>query len=344
MGLAAFPWSRSAARGYSQASVILAGDIGGTKTNLALFEGDPREPRSLERYESSDYPSLEAIVEAYLAKHGAQVDEACFGIAGPVRDGRVEKVNLAWAVDSGSLAALLGLPRVSLLNDLEANAWGIRVLGPDDFAVVHEGDPDAAGNQAVIAAGTGLGEAGLYWDGERHHVFASEGGHCDFAPRTELQVELYRYLAAKLRHVSYERVCSGMGLVNIYGFLSSRRSEPEPDWLREELATGDPAAAISKAALEGRDRTCVQALDLMVEIYGAEAGNLALKLMATGGVFVGGGIAPKILPKLLDGRFEQQFLGKGRFTSLLERVPVRVVLNERTALLGAAVYAQRVAS
>lgn len=321
--------------------MILAGDIGGTKTNLALFEDDPRTPLHLATYPSADYESLAAIVREFLAERPGTVDAACFGVAGPVRDGKVPKVNLAWSVDAQELAQELGFSRVGLLNDLEANAWGISTLGPDDFAVLNEGAPDARGNQAVIAAGTGLGEAGLYWDGTRHHVFASEGGHADFAPRTELQAELWRYLAASLRHVSYERVCSGMGIVNIYNFLTSRRTEPEPDWLREELATSDPAAAISRAALEKRDPVCVEALDLFVEIYGAEAGNLALKLMALGGVFVGGGIGPKILPKLADGVFMREFVGKGRLTQLLAQIPVRVILNDKAALYGAAAFALR---
>lgn len=319
--------------------MILAGDIGATKTNLALFNGDVRAPHCLETFQSSEHDGLEAMVATFLARHPADVEAACFGVAGPVRDGRVEKVNLAWPVDSRRIAGQLGLERVGLLNDLEANAWGIAALGPEDFAVLHEGDPDAVGNAVVIAAGTGLGEAGLYWDGERHRVIASEGGHTDYAPRTELQVELWRFLAARLRHVSYERVCSGMGLVNIYTFLRGRGSEPEPAWLTEELATGDPGAAISRAALEGRDAVCGAALDLMVEIWGAEAGNLALKFLATGGVYLGGGIAPKVLPKLEDGVFVREFVGKGRFTQLLERVSVRVILNDKTALLGAALSA-----
>jgi glucokinase len=321
--------------------MILAGDIGGTKTNLALFSGDAREPHSLETYPSSEYDGLENMIRAFLGAHPADIDAACFGVAGPVDDGRAAKVNLAWAVDARAVAGLLGLERVGLINDLEANAWGTFALGPADIAVLHAGDPDAEGNAAVIAAGTGLGEAGLYWDGERHHVFPSEGGHADFAPRTELQVELWRYLAARLRHVSYERVCSGMGLVNIYEFLRSQSDGRAPEWLVEEMATGDPAAAISRAALEQQDETCGRALQLLVEIYGAEAGNLALKLMATGGVWVGGGIAPKILAKLEEGAFVREFVGKGRFTQLLERVPVRVILNDKTALLGAAIYATR---
>lgn len=321
--------------------MILAGDIGGTKTNLALFEGNPREPISLETYQSDEYDGLESMLRAFLAEHPATVDRAAFGVAGPVREGRVEKINLAWPVEGRSVAATLGLDRIGLVNDLEANAWGITVLGPDDVAVLNEGDPDATGNQAVIAAGTGLGEAGLYWDGELHHAFPSEGGHADFAPRNEQQVELLRHLAAHLRHVSYERVCSGMGLVNIYGFLAGRRTTPEPDWLREELATGDPAAVIGAAAVENRDPICVEALDMMLAIYGAEAGNLALKLLATGGVWIGGGIAPRVLPRLVASAFMREFLGKGRFATLLEATPVRVILNDKTALFGAAVYARR---
>jgi glucokinase len=322
-------------------SVILAGDIGGTKTNLALFDGSPREPVCLETYPSDEHDGLESMLESFLEKHPADVERAAFGIAGPVRDGRVEKVNLAWPVEARSVAATLGLGRVGLVNDLEANAWGIRVLGPEDVAVLNGGDPDPTGNQAVIAAGTGLGEAGLYWDGEQHHVFASEGGHADFAPRNELQVELFRYLSAHVSHVSYERVCSGMGLANIYGFLSGRRATAEPDWLREELATDDPGAAIGAAALEDRDPVCVESLETMLAIYGAEAGNLALKLLATGGVWIGGGIAPKVLPKLEESSFMREFVGKGRFRRLLEATPVRVILNDRTALFGAAVYAGR---
>ena len=321
--------------------MILAGDIGGTKTNLALFDENPRKPIALETYASDEHDGLEAMLRAFLDKHPEHVARAAFGVAGPVRDGRVEKVNLAWPVDAASVATALELERVGLVNDLEANAWGITVLGADDVAVLNEGDPDATGNQAVIAAGTGLGEAGLFWDGEQYHVFPSEGGHADFAPRTELQVELLQHLAAHLSHVSYERVCSGMGLANIYGFLSSRRTTPEPDWLSEALASGDPAAAIGEAAVEDRDQVCVEALDTMLAIYGAEAGNLVLKLLATGGLWIGGGIAPRVLPKLERSAFMREFVGKGRFRRLLEATPVRVILNDKTALYGAAVYAQR---
>jgi glucokinase len=228
---------------------------------------------------------------------------------------------------------------VWLLNDLEANAYGIATLAPEDFLTLNEGAPQAEGNAAVIAAGTGLGEAGLYWDGRRHRPFASEGGHASFAPSNTLQVELLRYLLTHFTHVSWERVLSGPGLHTIYTFLRDTGRGIEPAWLSEEIHTGDPAAAISGAALEDRCALCMQALDLFVALYGAEAGNLALKVMATGGVFVGGGIAPKIIEKLKDATFMQAFTAKGRLQPLLETIPVHVILNDQTALYGAARYA-----
>jgi glucokinase len=319
--------------------MILAGDIGGTNTRLALFDGDAPGPAHVETYPSREYEGLEAMVRRFLAEHPATVERAAFGVAGPVHEGIVETTNLAWPVNGPALAGLLGLEEVGLVNDLVANAYGLARLDTDDFRVLNEGDPDASGNVAVISAGTGLGEAGLYWDGDRYHPFASEGGHGDFGPRDELEVDLWRWVLSKYGHASYERVCSGMGLVNIYEFLRERSGEPEPNWLRQELVEHDAGAVISRAALDGADPVCAQALDRMVSIYGAEAGNLALKIMSTGGVYLGGGIAPRILPKLVDGSFMRAFTDKGRFDDLLERVPVRVILNERTALLGAAFFA-----
>ncbi len=306
--------------------MILAGDIGGTNTRLALVDDDPRAPVALEVYPSAAHSSLEEMVRAFLAAHPAEPVAAAFGVAGPVRDGRVRVTNLAWPVDGQALAATLGLERVLLLNDLEANAWGLPALGRDDFHLLNEGLREARGNAAVCSAGTGLGEAGMYWDGTRHHPFAFEGGHSDFAPLTEQQEGLREFLAARYDHVSYERVCSGPGLVNIYAFL----------------AGGCPLTApeISTRALAGTDATAAAALDVFVEIYGAESGNLALKLMATGGVYLGGGIAPRILTKLEDGAFMRAFTAKGRFADLLAGIPVRVILNDRTALMGAALAAE----
>jgi glucokinase len=328
----------------SNGMVILAGDIGGTNTRVALFDPGSHVPKSLTKYPSAEHEGLEEIVRAFLAANPADVRAAAFGVAGPVVNGRSETVNLAWPVDAISMAGVLGLDRarVTLLNDLEANAWGIPVLGPQDLTVLNEGASDATGNVAVISAGTGLGQAGLYWDGAAHHVFATEGGHTDFAPTDQLQSELLSSLRADVGHVSYERVCSGMGLVNIERFLRARAGEPEPEWvIRAQEAGGDVAASISHAAVGHMDEVSGAALDLMIDIYGAQAGNLALNLMATGGVYVGGGIAPKIIPRLQDGRFIRAFTGKGRFRHLLERIPVNVILNDLTALLGAARRASR---
>ncbi len=318
--------------------MILAGDIGGTKTNLACFEveGMRLKPVVEGTFSSREHASLDEIVRQFVLAHTLRVEYACFGVAGPVRHGRCEATNLAWVVDARQLASELGIERVTLMNDLEANAYGVAALEPKDFVLLNEGAPDAEGNAAVIAAGTGLGEAGLYWDGTQHRAFACEGGHADFAPRNALEMELLRYLLTQFQHISYERVLSGPGLHNIYKFLRDTGRGEEAAWLTEEMHAHDPSAAISRAALGGRCALCVQALDLFVSLYGAEAANLALKVMAVGGVFVGGGIAPKIVAKLRDGTFMKAFTAKGRLKPLLEAMPVRVILNDKTALLGAA--------
>ncbi len=320
--------------------MILAGDIGGTNTRLALFDQPPPAPAVAQAiYRSRQHAALEEMLEAFLGAHPAQLTSASFGIAGPVTGGRSESVNLAWSVDAAATARVLGLGRVGLINDLEANAWGIAALGSSDFALLNEGEPVEGGNAAVISAGTGLGEAGLVWDGGRYVPFATEGGHVDFAPRTEEEVDLWRRVVAEHGRVSVERVCSGRGLVTIYEHLLEASGEPEADSLREARSAGDAAALISQAALEDPTSTCGRALATMVSIYGAEAGNLALKVMATGGVYVGGGIAPKILPALQEGEFMRAFAMKGRLRHLLERIPVRVILNESAALYGAALNA-----
>lgn len=326
--------------------MFLAGDIGGTSTRLAFVEAkEGRLNPVLEQdYPSRDYKGLVEIVEAFVTAHRRSVQHACFGIAGPVRKGRVITPNLPWVIDAQALAQALELKTVGLINDLEANAYGIAALDASDFTVLHEGAPEAMGNAAVISAGTGLGEAGLYWDGRVHRPFACEGGHADFAPRTELEVELWLYLLKKYEHVSYERVLSGPGLHSIYMFLRDTRRGQESLRLVEAMRENDPAAVISQAALEGSCELCVQVLDVFVSVYGAAAGNLALKIMATGGVYMGGGIAPKIIDKLKAPRFIQAFTAKGRMTSLLQAIPVRVILNDKTALLGAARFAALQAS
>ena len=318
--------------------MILAGDIGGTKTNLAVFADGQRLGSAIaeEKFASTEHATLDEIVKEFVTRHGLRVDAACFGVAGPVKDGRCVATNLPWVVDSEVLSHELGGVKTWLINDLEANAYGIAVLEPRELVVLNPGATDARGNAAIIAAGTGLGEAGLYWDGRDHVPFACEGGHADFSPRTPVEVELLTWLRGRFEHVSWERVVSGPGLVNVYQFLRDVKHLDEPEWLRDALGTGDPGAVISRAAEAGRSPLCAQALDLFVGLYGAEAGNLALKLMATGGVYVGGGIAPKNLQWLHRGAFLAAFLAKGRMRGLLEAMPVRIILSDRTALLGAA--------
>lgn len=324
---------------------VLAGDVGGTKTRLAVYDvEDTRLDTVLEQsYPSRQHPSLDGLVRDFLDRVPSDCRQACFGIAGPVRAGRAEATNLPWVVDAGAMAVGLGLERVYVMNDLEANAWGIDALREDDFYVLNAGGSDAAGNGSVIAAGTGLGEAGLYWDGHRHRPFASEGGHTDFSPGSDLEIALLRHLRDRFGHVSWERVVSGPGLVNIHDFLRAHTGIEMPSWLADKMEAGDAAAAISTAGLEEDDPVCVEALDLFVHLYGVEAGNQALKVMATGGVYVGGGIAPKILERLKGPRFMEGFLAKGRMRPLLEAIPVRVILNDRTALYGPALYATSMA-
>jgi len=318
--------------------MILAGDIGGTNTRLALFDGTPDalKPREIEVFPSPQFSGLPEIVRIYLAKHNQTVQAAAFGLPGAVVDGRVQTTNLPWVVDSRHLAEELKLDRVDLINDLFANAHGIALLQDSDFVVLNAGTPSPTGNRALISAGTGLGEAGLLAEaGGGFRPFPSEGGHADFAPTSELQIELLRYLFGRFEHVSYERVLSGPGLHNIYEFLRDTKRAEEPAGLAEEIKNGDPSAAIAKAALADSAAIAVQALDIFVSIYAAEAGNLTLKVVATSGAFLGGGIAPKIVAKLKGPTFMNAFTAKGRFHSLLSNVPVRVITNDKTALFGA---------
>jgi glucokinase len=318
--------------------LVLAADIGGTNCRLALVDaaGGRLRPVVEQRFASRQHPSFASVLTRFLAARQPALGAAGIGVAGPVVNGRCDATNLPWVVDSWSIAAQLGLSEVTLVNDLEAIAYGLGALDRDDFLSLNAGQPGAPGNQAIIAAGTGLGEAGLWWDGTRHRPFASEGGHADFAPRNALEMELLRYLLTKYTRVSYERLVSGPGLLNIYGFLRDTGRGDESPELAERLRREDPAAVISRAALEEGCPLCAQALDLFVSLYGAEAGNLALKMLAVGGVFVAGGIAPKILPSLTRGAFVESFLAKGRLSPLLAGIPVQVVLSERAGLLGAA--------
>jgi glucokinase len=318
--------------------MILAGDVGGTKTMLALF-AEPGGPVTAEHevtLASRDFASLEDAVRRFLAGAGpVAVSAACVGVAGPVVEGRATATNLPWAVSEARLAQAAGAPRARLLNDLEAMGHGVLALPDEAFVTLQVGRP-RAGTRALIAAGTGLGEALLVWDGTGHRVVPTEGGHTDFGPRDDLEVELLRHLRPRYGRVSYERLVSGPGLVGIHDFLRARHGQPAPAALAARLAAGDGAAAITDAALEGGDPVCAEALDRFVAIYGAEAGNLALKALALGGVVLGGGIAPKILPRLQEGPFLAAFRDKGRFADLMATIPVTVVLEPRAALLGAA--------
>jgi glucokinase len=319
--------------------LLLAGDIGGTKTALAIYsrEQGPRHPLAQAIFPSKEYASMEAVVCEFLTGTGWHVTRACIDAAGPVVDQRAQVTNLAWAVDARALGEVLGNVPVCLLNDLEAIANAIPFLEPADWETLNEGKPVERGALAVVAPGTGLGEAFLTWAGAGYHAHASEGGHTDFAPTTALEFNLLRYLQERMDHVSYERVASGIGLPNVYAFFKESQRMNEPDWLRESLAaTSDPTRIIVQAALENQVEICVATLRLFVSILGSEAGNLALKVMATGGVYLGGGIPPRILAYLKEDSFLQRFTHKGRFAELLSGVPVRVILNPDAALIGAA--------
>lgn len=318
--------------------MILAGDIGGTNARLAYFQPQNGHLRLVSErvFPSREHNELGEIVNRFLDDSGTRPEVACFGIAGPVRNGRVETSNLPWVIEQARLAKQIHTPATLLINDLEASAWGIGALSTADLVPLNEVVGPAVGNQAVVAPGTGLGEAGLFWDGTRHHVYACEGGHADFAPQGELQIELLRFLQKRFGHVSYERILSGPGLVNVYEFLRDCKGEKESPEMTARLKTGDPAATISASALEQSCTLAVQALDIWIAVYGAEASNLALKAMATGGLFLAGGISPKILPKLQGRLFLDAFFNKGRLRPLVEAMPVHVVTNDKAGLLGAA--------
>ncbi len=318
---------------------ILAADIGGTKALLALFETGPEGCLRLctkQRYSSQDAPSLAALVERFLADCGvAAVDAAGFGFAGPVIEGRAHGVHLPWPASEEELRRVLGIGAIALLNDLAAVGHGLAVLTPAMTVTLKEGTAEAGGVRAVIAAGTGLGMTMVASVGDRCTVFASEGGHRDFAPRDATEYALYEYLHRRYGHTSIERVLSGPGLIDLYRFLLEQHDRPEPEWLADCLARTD-AGAISRRGLAGSDPICRTALERFVSIYGAEAGNVALQYVATGGVYLAGGIAPQILDVLTTPIFRDAFLAKGRISSLLERIPVFCITDPDVPLHGAA--------
>jgi len=323
--------------------VLLAGDLGGTKTILALFreEDSVHHPLLQTRYSSKDFPSLTRMLDAFLSAHEVKIDAASFSVAGPVVAGKADITNLSWVISEEGLQARLGDIPVRLINDLQATAYAIPALNDDDYYVLHPGEPEPEGTIAIIAPGTGLGEAYLVWDGVQYRAYASEGGHVDFAPRNELEMALLRYLLRRMDHVSYERVCSGVGIPNLYAYLKDSGYAPEPPWLAQQLQhTEDPTPVIVNTALQSEYSCalCSATLDLFVSILGAEAGNLALKVLSTGGVYLAGGIPLHILEALRHGQFMQSFIRKGRFADRLIRMPVNLILNPNTALIGAARY------
>ncbi len=329
---------------------VLAGDIGGTKVLLQIAEFDKGnyQVKAEQRFASNAYDGLLPIIQEFLrtppARTSISLDSACFGIAGPISEtptGQLARVtNLPWEVKGAVLARELKLSKLRLMNDFQAIGYGIEALDPQDLAVLQEGEAVPHAPRIVIGAGTGLGQGLLIWQGDHYEAIATEGGHVDFGPTDALQMELLQYLKKKLNHVSYERVLSGSGLVTLYNFLHDREAPTSSD-LTEAMKTGDPAAVISDAALKGKDALAIQALDLFVTIYGAQAGNFALSCLAEGGVYIAGGIAPKIIDKLTDGTFMRAFTSKGRMSSLVQAMPVKVVMNPKVGLMGAALAASR---
>ena len=322
--------------------MILAGDVGGTKVDLGLYDfvnGKLKKSRD-KVFKAKEYNGLETIVKEFLGED--KVTAACFGVPGPVRDGRLRLTNLPWTLDSRELSKNLGIDHVFLINDLEANGYGVAELAPEQIYTLSEGDASQTGNRALIAAGTGLGEGLLIWNGRTHIPYPSEGGHGDYAPRNEDEIDLLRFLKEKYNgRVSFERVVAGMGLTSIYEFLREVRGMEEPAWLTEKFAAaGDPNSVITEMGLSAKSDICEKALDMFVSAYGAEAGNLALKVLSIGGIYVGGGIAPRIIEKLKDGTFMKAFTDKGRLSQLLINMPVRIILESRAAQMGAAAYAE----
>lgn len=326
--------------------MILAGDVGGTKVHLALYDFQHGSLVHLQdkRFPAQDYDGLQTIVRKFLKEcPDGEINAACFGVPGPVRQGRLKLTNLPWTLDSQQLSSNLEIQHVFLINDLEANGYGVAELKPDQIHTLNEGDRGAVGNRALVSAGTGLGEGVMVWDGRRHLPMASEGGHCDFAARNQLEVELLQYLMKKLDgRVSFERVVSGQGIQNIYEFLRDAKGLHESQELRERIQKGeDPNAVIGELGDSGEDELCAKTLEVFASAYGAEAGNMALKVLAVGGMYIGGGIAPKILKTMHSGVFMKGFMDKGRLSDLLVKTPVHVILESGCALMGAAAYAEQ---
>ena len=319
--------------------VILAADIGATKTNLALFEIHKGLLTLIKEksYHTKNYNAFTEMVRSFHSDKLPVINGICLGVAGPVTRGKVKGTNFPWEIDSEEISRELQVHSVTLINDMEANAYGLAALRHKDFEILKEGS-NIPGNAVIISPGTGLGEAGLYWDGTHYHPYATEGGHCDFSPRNDLDWELWKYLHQKFGHVSWERVVSGPGICSIYKFLRGFRGNAEPKWLEDKIQQGDAAAVITAVAHEKSDPVCIETLDLFVRYLAIEAAQFALKTKATGGVYLGGGIVPKIIGIINREIFTENFVAAGRMKPLLQLMPVQVVLNDKTPLLGAAYY------
>lgn len=318
--------------------LVLAGDIGGTKTNLGTFTlgKDRPEPVATESYPSAESADLETLIDRFVKEHSEGISAACFGVAGPVLKGECKATNLPWVVSEKGIMERFGWEKVRLINDLVATAYSIPVLKPHELGELNEGSRDPEGSVGLVAPGTGLGVSVMVRRGGKYHAISSEGGHVDFAAQTDAQIDFFKHLRNRYGHVSIERVVSGPGLYEIFLWLKGSRGYVEPDWLTTRLQHEDPPKVVSEAGLAARDPVCAEALDMFVSLLGAAAGNLALTVLATGGMYIGGGISPKILPKLRDGTFMKAFAAKGRFEELLQEMPVHVILNDKAALLGAA--------
>jgi len=331
--------------------LILAGDIGGTKTLLQVAEVEGNHVHVLgeQRFDSAAFPGLVPVVQTFLQTFSDSdiqpnaIQSACFGVAGPINGRQASLTNLPWKLDADAIAEACSLVHVTLINDFEAIGYGIAALQPEDFVVLQQGKPVAQGMQVVLGAGTGFGVCFLAWCNDRYQVLPSEGGHMDFAPADESQAGLLHFLRQTLGHVSFERIVSGPGLVAIYRFLREQTAETESLELKRAIQSGEAAAAIAEFAVSGKDAVAASALDMFVRIYGAQAGNLALAVLARGGVYVAGGIAPKIISKMRGGGFMQAFLDKGRYRDMLSGLPVQVIMNEKVGLMGAALVASRLA-
>ena len=324
--------------------MILAGDVGGTKIHLALygFEHGQLDFVRDQKFSAHEFNGLEAVVARFLRESGnPEITAACFGVPGPVRGGHLRLTNLPWVLDSRELSRNLNITHLFLINDLEANGYGVAELRPEQMFLLNPGDPAAVGHRALVSAGTGLGEGVLVWTGKSHVPMASEGGHCDFAARSELEIELLEYLMKKLGgRVSWERVVSGPGVTNIYEFLRDVKGMDEPQWLRDRMQTEDRNAVIGELGEQCTNELCTKTLEMFVSAYGAEAGNLTLKVLALGGMYLGGGIAPKIQKTMESGKFMEAFMDKGRLSELLIQTPVHIILESRCALMGAAAFAE----